>query len=65
MDILDDTGVSKLSAIDFLKVNYSFNELELILYLTDSIQSQFSDYILDFKIILCICQKYFKIEIDF
>jgi len=25
MDILDDMGVSKLSAIFFLKVNYSFN----------------------------------------
>jgi len=25
MDILDDIGVSKLSAKDFLKVNYSFN----------------------------------------
>jgi len=27
MDILDDTGVSKLSAKVFLKVNYSFNFL--------------------------------------
>jgi len=26
MDILDDMGVSKLSAKVFLKVNYSFNE---------------------------------------
>jgi len=26
MDILDDMGVSKLSANVFLKVNYSFNE---------------------------------------
>jgi len=25
MDILDDTGASKLSAKVFLKVNYSFN----------------------------------------
>jgi len=25
MDILDDTGVSKLSAFFFFKVNYSFN----------------------------------------
>jgi len=25
MDILDDMGVSKLLAKDFLKVNYSFN----------------------------------------
>jgi len=25
MDILDDMGVSKLSAKGFLKVNYSFN----------------------------------------
>jgi len=27
MDILDDMGVSKLSAKDFFKVNYSFNRL--------------------------------------
>jgi len=26
MDILDDMGASKLTAKDFLKVNYSFNE---------------------------------------
>jgi len=26
MDILDDMGVSKLSAKGFLKVNYSFND---------------------------------------
>jgi len=29
MNILDDMGVSKLSAKVFLKVNYSFNELAL------------------------------------
>jgi len=30
MDILDDMGVSKLSAKVFSKVNYSFKELNLI-----------------------------------
>jgi len=36
MDILDDMGVSKLSAKVFLKVNYSFNDdlgiVSVILY---------------------------------
>jgi len=31
MDILDDMGVSKLSAKDFFKVNYSFKYLGVIL----------------------------------
>jgi len=30
MDILDDMGVSKLSAIFFSKVNYSFKQFSLI-----------------------------------
>jgi len=29
VDILDDMGVSKLSAKVFLKVNYSFNEISV------------------------------------
>jgi len=32
MDILDDMGVSKLSAKVFLKVNYSFNCIKITLY---------------------------------
>jgi len=31
MEILDDMGVSKLSAKVFLKVNYSFNLLSFVL----------------------------------
>jgi len=32
MDILDDMGVSKLSAKVFLKVNYSFNFIKQIVH---------------------------------
>jgi len=32
MDILDDMGVSKLSANVLLKVNYSFNIIYMIIY---------------------------------
>jgi len=33
MDILDDMGVSKLSANVFLKVNYSFKWFQTFIYL--------------------------------
>jgi len=36
MDILDDIGVSKLSAKVFLKVNYSFNAYEILCSILDT-----------------------------
>jgi len=38
MDILDDMGVSKLSAKVFLKVNYSFNEHKRLLFKKNILQ---------------------------
>jgi len=40
MDILDDIGVSKLSAKVFLKVNYSFKAVEKGVYLIISINDR-------------------------
>jgi len=40
MDILDDMGVSKLSAKDFLKVNYSFNSFVTVLLANKHIHVQ-------------------------
>jgi len=48
MDILDDMGVSKLSANVFSKVNYSFNGNNKCIMLFDILNWQIGTYFLSF-----------------